>query len=298
MRSGFSARIWLVALAVAAVSRPATADDRQACLEGSKAAAAETIAACTRAIQSGDYNDQDLANLYHARGYSWSWTSFSDRDDRALADFTAAIRANPKSGGSLLNRSHIYNQRRDYDRAIADVNQAFEAGLSDYGKRVGYGERGHAYHGKGDNDRAIADFTASIQLNANDGFAIMARGSAYFAKGDYDRAIADYNRVIALDPEYAREYSARSGRAIAYLLKGNFRRAFADVDQGQALSWLATIVFLAALVWLCCRGGARAFGWRSGRTIIEMCEQQLVDLRHTNAALEKIAAAVEKRSSG
>ncbi|MDF0582215.1 tetratricopeptide repeat protein [Bradyrhizobium yuanmingense] len=299
MRSGFSARLWLVALALAAavVSRPAAADDRQACLDGSKAASAENIAACTRAIQSGDYNNQDLAGLYHARGYSWSATSFADRDDRALADFTAAIRANPKSSGSLLNRAHIYNQRHDYDRAIADVNQAFEAGLSDYGKRVGYGERGHAYHGKGDNDRAIADFTASIQLNANDSFAIMARGSAYFAKGDYDRAIADYTQVIALDPEFARDYSARSGRAIAYLFKGNFRRAFADVDQGQALSWFAAGAFLTALVWLCCRRGAHAFGWRSGRTLIEMCEQQLADLRHTNAALEKIAAAVEKRSS-
>ncbi|MCA1389651.1 tetratricopeptide repeat protein [Bradyrhizobium sp. IC3123] len=126
----------------------------------------------------------------------------------------------------------------------------------------------------------------------------MARGNAYFAKGDFDRAIADYNRVIAVDPEYAHDYAAYGSRAIAYLRKGDLRQAFADVDRKQALSWLAAGVFLAALIWLCCRGGARAFGWRSGRTIIEMCEQQLVDLRHTNAALEKIAAAVEKRSSG
>ncbi|WP_158284338.1 tetratricopeptide repeat protein [Bradyrhizobium sp. SUTN9-2] len=300
MRSGIAAHILLVVLALAAavVSRPAAADDRQVCLERTKEASAEIIAACTRAIQSGDYNGEDLSSLYHARGCSWPWTSFADRDDRALEDFTAAIRVNPKAGGSLLNRSHIYNQRHDHDRAIADVDQAFEAGLSDHGKRVGYGERGYAYQRKGDNDRAIADYTATIQLNANNSFALMARGNAYFAKGDFDRAIADYNRVIAVDPEYAHDYAAYGSRAIAYLRKGDLRQAFADVDRKQALSWLAAGVFLAALIWLGCRGGARAFGWRSGRTIIEMCEQQLVDLRHTNAALEKIAAAVEKRSSG
>ncbi|UWU94134.1 hypothetical protein [Bradyrhizobium sp. CB1015] len=35
-----------------------------------------------------------------------------------------------------------------------------------------------------------------------------------------------------------------------------------------------------------------------GRMMIEMCEQRLVELRHTNAVLEKIASAAEKRSSG
>src|SRR4051812_42294539 len=108
MRSGFSMRVWLIALAFAAavVSRPAAAEDQQACLERSTHAIAETIAACTRAIQSGNYSDQDLASLYHARGYSWSSTRLADRTERAFKDFSEAIRANPKSGGSLLNRAH------------------------------------------------------------------------------------------------------------------------------------------------------------------------------------------------
>ena len=66
MRSGIFAYVWLVALvfaAVASVSRPAAADDRQECLNGSKETAAATIAACTRAIESGDYDDDDLSIL-------------------------------------------------------------------------------------------------------------------------------------------------------------------------------------------------------------------------------------------
>ncbi|WP_167561327.1 tetratricopeptide repeat protein [Bradyrhizobium sp. AS23.2] len=298
-------------------------------MNGSKDTAAATIDACTRAIQSGDYGDQDLSALYHARGYSWSWTSFADRDDRALKDFAEAIRANPKAGGSLLNRSHIYNQRHDYDRAIADVNRAFEGDLSDYGKQVGFGERGYAYQAKGDNDRAIADYTASIRLNANNYVALTARCNAYFAKGDldgaiadcgraialhpnyrdayfnrgyayqakgdFDRAIADYDRMVALDPK---DWDAYSNRATAYLAKGDFRRFIADLAQRQALSWLAIIVFLAAGVWLCCRTGMHARGRWAGRTLIEICEQEVVGMQHRNAALEKIAAALERRSSG
>ncbi|MCP3367526.1 tetratricopeptide repeat protein [Bradyrhizobium cajani] len=366
MRTGFSARAWLVVLALAtaaAVSRPAAADDRQECLKGSREAAAATIAACTRAIESGDYKDRDLSTLYHTRGYSWSQTSLADRIDRAFKDYTEAIRIDPEAVGSLLNRAHIYNQRHDYDRAIADVNQAFEGGLSNYGKRAGYGERGYAYQAKGDNDRAIADYTESIQLDASNYVTLTARGATYLAKGDLDRAIADYDQVIALYPKYALAYYSRafayrakgdvdrviadcsqaialypqyrdayfargyayqtkgdfdraiadydqmialdpndgaaySNRAMAYLFKGDFRRAIADFDPEQVLSWLAAAVFLAALIWLCCRRDAHASGRWSGPTMIQMCENELVEIKRRNAALDNIAAALERRSSG
>ena len=364
MRSRISAHVWIVALALAtaaAVSRAAAADDQQECLKGSKETAAATIAACTRAIQSGDYNDRDLSSLYHQRGYSWSWTSFADRVDRAFKDYTEAIRLDPKAAGTLLNRSHIYNQWHDYDRAITDANQAFESGLSDYGKRVGYGERGYAYQAKGDNDRAIADYTSSIRLDSNNNAALTARGNAYWAKGDFDRAIADYDQVIQLDPTYVLAYynrslayrakgdldrviadcsqaialypkyrdayfnrgyayqtkgdfdraiadydqmialdptdkDAYSNRASAYLSKGDFRRAIADSGLGRALSWLAAVVFLAVGVWLCCRTGTRARGRLSGRTVIEICEEQVAEMQRRNAVLEKIAVALEKHS--
>ncbi|MDN5000567.1 tetratricopeptide repeat protein [Bradyrhizobium sp. GCM10027634] len=363
MRSRIFARIWLVVLALAAadaVSRPAAADDQQDCLHGSKEAARSTIAACTRAIESGDYDDQSLSNLYHARGYSWSLTDLANRDDRALNDYSEAIRREPKAVSSLLNRSHIYNQRHDYARAIADVNRAFEGDLSDYGKRVGYSERGYAYQAKGDNDRAIADYTDSLGLNADNYVALTYRGNAYFAKGDLDRAIADYDHVIALYPNYAvgyynrclayrekgdldrviadcsqaialypqyrdayysRSYAyqakgdldraiadydqmialdpndsdAHSGRASAYLSRGDLRRAAADVGPEPVLSFLVAIGFGVA-AWLCFRG-TRAGGRRSGRTMIEMCEQQIADIKRRNAVLEKVAAALEKRSS-
>lgn len=235
MRPRRLAHVWLIALvlaAAAAAAARAAADDRQECLSASKETAAVAIAACTRAIESGDYHNGELSDLYHHRGYSWSWTGLADRTDRAFKDYTEAIRLEPKAVGSLLNRSAIYNARQDYDRAIADVNRAFEGDLSDYGGRVAYDERGYAYQAEGDYSRAIADYSQSIRLNATNYAALMGRGNAYRAKGDLDRAVADYDRVIALYPNYARAYYSR---CVIYRDKGDLDRAIADCGQAITL---------------------------------------------------------------
>lgn len=268
MRSGVSVHVWTVALAfVTAVSQPATADDRQECLKASKATAPAAIFACTRAIQSGEYQSRDLSNLYYHRAYARSWTTFPDRVDHAFQDYSEAIRLDAENAGALINRSRIYIQRRDYDRAIADVDQAFKGSLSDDSRAAGYHNRGDAYVGKheydrailefdqairfspddaaifvrrgiayqskGDNDRAIADYSESIRLNANNAATFVNRGNAYRAKGDLDRAITDFDQGIALAPKYALAYG---DRGIAYSAKGDFDRAIADYDRAIGLN--------------------------------------------------------------
>ncbi|WP_074125688.1 tetratricopeptide repeat protein [Bradyrhizobium sp. NAS96.2] len=364
MRSGISAHVWTVALvfaAVAAVSQPAAADDRQECLKTSRETAAAAIAPCTRAIESGEYEGRDLSDLYHHRGYTWSWTSAADRVDRAFEDYTEAIRVDPKAVSSLLNRANIYNERHDYDSAIVDANQAFESGLSDHGKAVGYQARGNAYQAKGDYDHAIADFSESIRLDANNKVTLVNRGNAYLAKGDPDRAIADYDQVIALNPKSAIAYYNRAlayrdkgdvdrvigdcsqaialfpryrdaylNRGYAYQIKKDFDRAIADysqtialdpqdrdpygrravaylskgdlgrsiADYSQVLPWtlMLTIFMMCVVVgvWPNLRRSASARG-RPGAAV-EIGEQELVEMRRRNAALERIAAALAKHS--
>ena len=57
------------------------------------------------------------------------------------------------------------------------------------------------YGDKGDYDRAIADYDEAIRLDPRYAVAYYNRGVAYCDKGDYDRAIADYNEAIRLDPK-------------------------------------------------------------------------------------------------
>ena len=72
-----------------------------------------------------------------------------------------------------------------------------------------YNNRGVAYYKKGDYDRAIADYNEALRLDPKDASAYNNRGSAYAGEGDHDRAIADYNEALRLDPKYVYAYYNR-----------------------------------------------------------------------------------------
>jgi tetratricopeptide (TPR) repeat protein len=77
----------LIAGALLTVS-PAAADDGETC---TKSSGDVVIAACTRAIASGQYTTQNLASLYTSRGNEYA---YKGQYDRAIEDFDQAIRRN------------------------------------------------------------------------------------------------------------------------------------------------------------------------------------------------------------
>ena len=94
----------------------------------------------------------------------------------------------------------------DYDRAIADLDQAIEL---DPKFAAAYNSRGDTYIHKGDYDRAIAEVNEAIRLGPKSAVAYITRGEAYEAKNDPDHAIADFDQALRLDPSLAK---AREGR--------------------------------------------------------------------------------------
>jgi tetratricopeptide (TPR) repeat protein len=56
------------------------------------------------------------------------------------------------------------------------------------------------YDNKGDYDRAIADYNQAIRLDPDYALAYYNRGVAYVNKRDYARARADWEKVLQLDP--------------------------------------------------------------------------------------------------
>ena len=65
-----------------------------------------------------------------------------------------------------------------------------------------YYNRGASYQQKGDFDRAIADFSKAVELKPNYGVAYNARGLVHASKGDYERALADVARATELAKEH------------------------------------------------------------------------------------------------
>lgn len=74
-----------------------------------------------------------------------------------------------------------------------------------------YIRRGNAYSYIGEYDKAIADYDQAIKLKPNYAKAYYHRGVAYGEKREYNKAIKDYNEVIKREPYYAEAYSARGG---------------------------------------------------------------------------------------
>ena len=236
---------------------PAAADDHDTCQKGSGDPA---IAACTRLIASNKFNGSRLSGIYSNRGNKFG---ANGELDRAVADYTEAIRLDPKNAVPFNNRGNAYKYKDDLDRAIADLSEGIrlnpkyalafrnrglandakgerDRAIADYSEAirldpkyaVAFNSRGIAYNAKGDQDRAIADYSEAIQLNPAFGIAFNNRGNAYRAKGDQGRAIVDYNEAIRFDPKYAFAFSNRGN---AYRDKGDQDRAIVDYNEAIRL---------------------------------------------------------------
>ena len=83
--------------------------------------------------------------------------------DEAIADYTAALKLDPKDDYSLQNR-------------------------------------GRAHLGKGAWDAALADFDAALKLKPNKSGPLNYRATAYLRKGNLDRALADADDAVRIRP--------------------------------------------------------------------------------------------------
>jgi tetratricopeptide (TPR) repeat protein len=218
------AQVVAVLILFLALYGTATADDLSACANGSGDAA---IAACSRALESGRLNRTDRVRAYNSRGILWKRKG---EYDRAIADYTAAIRINPKYSSAYTNRGVAYVEKHDYDRALADYNIAIRLDPKD---AVAHNNRGVAWKNKGEYDLAIADYNTAIKLDKNYVSAYSNRGVALYRKGDNDRALVEYNTALRLAPDDADVYN---NRGISFDEKGDFDRAIADYSEAIRLN--------------------------------------------------------------
>jgi tetratricopeptide (TPR) repeat protein len=194
--------------------------------EGTSRDVGAQIAACTRQIGSGHFWGHDLAIEHYNRGIAWG---AKGDYDRAIADYDQAIRLDPKHTAAYVNRGAAWSDKGDHDRAIADYTEAIRLNPEDADPYV---NRGVAWKAKGELDRAIADYDQALRLDAKDEHAYVNRGAAWFYKGDLDRAIADYTEAIRLDS--ANAYSLY-GRGVAKLKKGDTAGGNADIAAAKAI---------------------------------------------------------------
>jgi tetratricopeptide (TPR) repeat protein len=155
----------------------------------------EQISGCAELIRRDRLRTKDLAGALNSRGIGY----YEKGDlDRAISDFTRAIRLNPKDAYTFNNRGQTYYAKGRLGRAIADYNRAIR---TDPQAATAFFNRGIWYHEQGNLDRAIADYTRAARINPQDPAVFFKRSQAHYERGDLDRAIVDYRRAIRLDPK-------------------------------------------------------------------------------------------------
>ena len=167
-----------------------------------------------------------------------------------LAFFLGVLCAFPAhaSGKSELKAGYAALMRHDYERAIAYLTQAIEAGdLNRANLALAYHYRGAEYLKTKRYDEAIADLDKAIELDGKLATAYSDRGVAWRRKGDDARAVADYSEAIRLWPNWHGYYLNR-GLALAAL--GRNEEAIADYDKALFYKPDLADVFIA-------RGDAR-----------------------------------------
>jgi tetratricopeptide (TPR) repeat protein len=179
--------------------------------------------------------------------------------DRAVRDFSEAIRLDPTSSDGYLARGEAHFKLGQTERAIADYSAAL---AHDPQRAAGFRARGMAHLYLGKNDLALADLSKAIELGESDPqlltpielfYARRSRGTIYDSKQQYDREIADCTVLIESathDPVLAEALAANYGtagtantvaklyrqRANALARTSNVERAVADLTAAIGLS--------------------------------------------------------------
>lgn len=144
---------------LAAAAPGLAAEDPEIC----RAESGDTaIEACNRVINSGKHPQGVVATAYVNRGQEWY---IKKENDKALADFTAAIKLNkgPDIALAFGNRANVLRRKDQKEAAIADYSKAIGM-VKDY--TAAYVGRGLCYEDTGRKDLAIADYKKALAMQA------------------------------------------------------------------------------------------------------------------------------------
>jgi tetratricopeptide (TPR) repeat protein len=150
--------------------------------------------------------------------------------DEKIVLMNKAIQLDPKPGYYYIHRATAYLDKKDYQKALPDLDQAIASLTNSFNA---YNLRGLAYDGLDKQSQAMADFNQAISINPGYAEAYSNRGLVFFENKEYAKALKDYEKAISLDPKLAKAYSHR-GFLLAF--QGKLDQALQDYNQAISLN--------------------------------------------------------------
>ena len=143
-----------------------------------------------------------------ARCRGWILENQVVTGDAAIEYFNSAIKNDSQNWYLYTARGLSWQMfRRDLEKAIADYSAAIKLSPRDLDC---YHFRGQAYFGTKNYDKAIADFNRAVRIDPDNAHFFHSRGEVWIAKKDYENAIADFDDAIRRDPQLAAAHNARA----------------------------------------------------------------------------------------
>ncbi|MBK9336629.1 MAG: tetratricopeptide repeat protein [Lewinellaceae bacterium] len=167
--------IWLVALFVVSFNQIKTWKN--------------TLTVMSNAIEQG--------NTFRGKAYFWRAVEYGDlgQPDRAIEDFSRAIEVNSEIWDAYKFRGSLYAQRRDFARAVPDLQRYLENDPED---AVSWFNMGMILLEQGRPADAVPAFTSSLRVRPNAAVALENRARAYQMLGDTARAEADMQAIARM----------------------------------------------------------------------------------------------------
>jgi tetratricopeptide (TPR) repeat protein len=180
--------------------------------------------------------DIDAMRLRASTGMELTLTGDESRLERALSDADLVLRLQPEDVAALTCRGTLAVHRKDYDRGIADLTRVVSdkgTDLSSGCRLWALMHRGLAYMMRRNYQRAITDLDEAARRSALDWEFLACRGECRFHTGDLERAIADFTAAIRVRPDKA---WLDERRAASYDRKHDLDRCLSDRDQVVRIS--------------------------------------------------------------
>jgi tetratricopeptide (TPR) repeat protein len=156
-----------------------------------------------------------------------------------------ALNFSPKANSvTHMDRGNIYLKLKDEDRALADYNAAIRDDPANAGAYV---NRGDVFGRRQMGEKAIADYGTALRLNPNQAEAYYNRALEYLKSGKIDTAIHDLDSAIELKPDLCESYVKR---AMAYAVKGDVSRQLSDLESAAKAETRCQETAQNSLAWL------------------------------------------------
>lgn len=162
----------------------------------------------------------------------------SGQTDRALADYTAAVKADPKASFAFLGRGVLLaTRKRAYDRAIEDFNKVLVIEPDNVDALMA---RGDALSNLGDAGRAMVDLNRAVALAPDRATPYLVRGVAEARRDNRAAARHDYEAALGINPRNA---EALVNLAALDLLEGRPDAAVHALDQAIAIKVISPLAY-------------------------------------------------------